>query len=135
MKAKVLVIFLVCLILVLSILDAPEFVRCSDIGICEFLELHGLLGNILKSDIMIHICFVETNNFSSILENLINKKELIQNLIFSSIPAVLKSFKISITLIKRELIVLASTEHKFPLIENNLSSQNLKLIGISVIRS
>jgi len=32
---------LVCLFCVLSSLDAPEYVRCGHIGVCEFLELSG----------------------------------------------------------------------------------------------
>lgn len=135
MNIKILIVFIVCLILALSILDAPEYVRCTDIGICEFLELHGLLGNILKLDIIKHISYVATNTFSSILENLINSKELIQKFIFFSIPAILKSFKVSITLTKRQHLVLENSEHTFHSIENSLSPQNLKLVAISVIRS
>jgi len=36
-------IFLTCLICLLSILDAPEYVQCTHIGVCEFLEVHGNL--------------------------------------------------------------------------------------------
>jgi len=77
MKLKVLAISLICLILALSILDAPEYVRCTDIGLCEFLELHGHLDNILKSDIIRHISNIAKNNLFSMLESIINSKDSI----------------------------------------------------------
>ena len=36
-------IFLACLICLLSILDAPEYVHCTHIGVCEFFEVCGNL--------------------------------------------------------------------------------------------
>ena len=34
-------IVLPCLICFLSLLDAPEYVHCTHLGVCEFLEIHG----------------------------------------------------------------------------------------------
>ena len=37
-------IFLACLICILSFLDAPEYVHCTHLGVCEFLEVYGNLN-------------------------------------------------------------------------------------------
>ncbi|MGA1875604.1 MAG: hypothetical protein ACMUIA_08345 [bacterium] len=39
LSVAILGILLVCLIGLLNLLDAPEYVNCVDLGICEFLEL------------------------------------------------------------------------------------------------
>ena len=135
MKLKVLAISLICLILALSILDAPEYVRCTDIGLCEFLELHGHLDNILKSDIIRHISNIAKNNLFSMLESIINSKELIQDLISFSNLAVINFSKISCTLTKNQGLDLVKKPRASPLIENNSIEQNLKIVKISVIRS
>lgn len=51
MKKKLLAILLIILIASLTVLDAPEYVRCTDVGICEFLEVYAHLGNNIRSDI------------------------------------------------------------------------------------
>ena len=135
MRLKVLAIFLVCLILALSILDAPEYVRCAHTDICEFLDLHGHLDNVLKSDIIKQISHVAKNNFYFILEDLIDSKELIKKLVIFYLIAILYSFKISLALKKNPNTFLLKTKHTLPLFENNLTSQILKLIEISVILS
>jgi hypothetical protein len=135
MKLKGLAIILVCLILAMSILDAPEYVRCTSLGICEFLDLHAHLDNLFKSDMIKQISRVSKINFYSLLEDLINSKELIKNLIIFCIPAILSSFKISLALKKSKNPVLLNTRHLPPLLENNITSQTLKFIEISVILS
>lgn len=135
MRLRVLAIFLICLILALSILDAPEYVRCVHTDICEFLDLHGHLDNILRSDIIKQISHAAKNNFYFILEDLIDSKELIKNLIIFYLVAILYSFKISLALKKNQNTVLLKTKHAHPLFENNLTSQTLKFIEISVILS
>lgn len=119
----------------LSILDAPEYVRCVDIDICEFLDIHGHLDNVLRSDIIKQISHAAKNNFYFILEDLIDSKELIKNLIIFYMLAFLYAFKISLDLKRNQDTVLLKTKHTLPLFENNLTSQTLRLIEISVILS
>ena len=135
MRLKVLAIFLVCLILALSILDAPEYVRCVHTNICEFLDLHGHLDNILKSNIIKQITHAAKNNFYFILEDVIDTKELIKNLIIFCLLSILYAFKISCAYTKAKNPVLLNTKHKSPLFENDLTSQTLKFLEVSVILS
>ncbi|MGA1863693.1 MAG: hypothetical protein ACMUHX_01390 [bacterium] len=135
MRLKVLAIFLVCLILALSILDAPEYVHCVHIDICEFLDLHGHLDNILKSDIIKRISFAAKNNFYLVLEDLTDSKELLKRLIIFYLIAILYIFKISCAYKKTKDHVLLNTKHKPPLFEKNLVPQTLKFVEISVILS
>lgn len=135
MKPKALSIFLICVILALSVLDAPEYVKCTDIGICEFLELQCHLGNDIISEVIGHIFDVKRNNLFSMMENIINRKELIQNLIFFSIPAILKSIRSGYKPAKGQNIDSTDTENSTYLIENILIEENLKIVEISIIRS
>ena len=54
MRLKLLSIILVCVFVMLIILDAPAYVRCIDIGICEFLDIQCHMANVLESDIIEH---------------------------------------------------------------------------------
>lgn len=135
MRLKVLAIFLVCLILALSILDAPEYVHCVHIDICEFLDLHGHLDNVLRSDIIKRITHSVKNNFCFVLQDLTDIKELIKKLIIFYLVAILYVFKISCAYKKIKDTVLLSTKHKPPLFEKNLVPQALKFVEISVILS
>ena len=123
------------MILGMSILDAPEYVRCTHLDICEFLELHAHLANVLKTDMLYHISYAEKNNFYSILENLIYSKELIKNIFIFCIPAILTSFKISLNLKKSRNPILLNAQNIHPLFENNLTSQTLEFMESSVILS
>ena len=134
MRLKVLAVFLVCLILALSILDAPEYVHCVHIDICEFLDLHGHLDNILRSDIIKQITHSVKNNFYFILEDLTDSKKLIKKLIIFYLVAILYVFKISCAYKKKDTPLL-STKHKPPLFEENLVHQVLEFVEISVILS
>lgn len=135
MNRKTLKIFLVCLILALSILDAPEYIRCTHIGFCEFLELHYHISNTLKSDLTESTSWVAVKASSLILANLKNSKEIIKGPIISYIPAVLTFFKFPYIPIKRENLYLGNIELPHPVIENSMTSPILRLLGISVIRS
>ncbi len=135
MNRKALKIFLVCLILVLSVLDAPEYIRCAHIGLCEFLELNAHMSNSLKSDSINHHSRVGRDNFFSILENLIDSKELIKNLIIFYIPAILSLLEFSRIPIKREELYLRNIELLSLSIEKGMTSYTLKLLEISVILS
>lgn len=132
---KVLAILLICLILSLSILDAPEYVRCTDIGICEFLDLHAYSANILSLDIIMRFFNAPKNKFYSVLENLIISKESIQNFVNLCIPAIIDSFKFLCPLKKEKNINFAKTEHTFHLVENDLAEQTIDILKVSVIRS
>ena len=135
MRLKVLAIFLIFLFVMLSILDAPAYVRCTDIGMCEFLDLHGHLANVLKSDIIRDFSSIILNNFFRLLENSINSKELILNFIIFCIPDSRDSFAIACPLLMGQNADLEKKSHITPFKENGLYSQNLKLVRISVIRS
>lgn len=135
MRLKVLAIFLVLLFVMLSVLDAPAYVRCSDIGICEFLDLHGHLSNVLKSDIIRYFSSIILNNFFTLLENSINNKELILNFIIFCVPDSRDSFAIACPLLMGQNADLEKKNHITPFKENSLYSQNLKLVQVSVIRS
>lgn len=131
MSIKILAIFLIIFLLVLNILDAPEYIHCIHIGICEFLELKAHL----EPDVKWNVLYTAKNNFFLMLENLTNSKELIQYLNIFFLPAILKSFKISCSHVKRQNRFLEKSDHPFPLIENNLTAQILKIVEISIILS
>lgn len=134
MSLKVLTIFLVFLIFVLCILDAPEYIRCNHIGLCEILEIPVLQKNILKKRYY-DAYFLCRKKYKFFLENFLVEKELIQHLEVFCIEAESKSFKISCTLTETQNTVLVKTGNPFPLIENHLTAQILKIVDISVIRS
>lgn len=136
MKGMILKIFLICLIIILSILDAPEYIQCIHIGQCEFFELNAHLSNDLKSNIMEnHYSYEARNNFFSIFNNLINNNELIKNFISFYIAAILTFLNFSFLHIKRKTPYLVNIAVPSFLIENSMPSQTLKLLEISVIRS
>ena len=135
MNGKTLKIVLVCLILILSILDAPEYIHCIHIGLCEFLELSGHLSNNLKSDFKEHHPRVVRNDFFSFLENLVYSNELIKKIILFYLPFILILLKLTCLFIKKKNLYLKNIEFPSFLVENNISSYSLKLLEISVIRS
>ena len=135
MRVKGIVIFLICLICLLSILDAPEYVRCAHIDLCEFLEIHAHLNNILKSDLIMYISHMQRNNFFSMLECIISNKKLIQNLILFCIALILSPFKIICDIKNKKDLFSKNVACTHPSVENRLIAQNLEFIKISVIRS
>jgi len=116
-------------------MDAPEYVRCTDTGICEFLDLHCHLAGIEKLDIIKRFSYAKRNNFFAMIEGSINSKELIQNFVIFCIPESLDSFKIACPLSMGQNEDLEKIRHISPFIEKNYNSHNLKLVQISVIRS
>ena len=136
MNGKALKIFLVCLILALSLLDAPEYIRCTHLGLCEFLEFCSHFSNTSKSDLTEHHpSWISIDTFFSILEGLKNSRELIKDPTSYYIPAILTFFKFPYIPINRETLYLKNIELSYPSIENSTSSPILRLIEISVIRS
>ncbi len=137
MRIKVLAIFLVSLIISLSYFDSSEYVRCTHIVLCEFLELNAHLENTLKPDILLKdFCRIK-DTFFSILENSIFSKELVQSIFIFSGPAILESFMIKYANLNMQDqdTILANNINTSPLIETSIISNNLNLVEISVIRS
>jgi len=79
----VLVISLAGIVCMLSGLDAPEYIRCKDIGVCEFLDVCGDLNavqktRILMSDmgrffnhsLLLKICFGRSSTFVPLLKKI-----------------------------------------------------------------
>ena len=135
MRIKGIAILLICLILVLSLMDAPEYIHCIHIDLCEFLELHAHLDNVLKSDHIKHISYTPGNNFFLMLEDIITNREFVNITIPSYVPLILMSVKTSCDLKNKENLVLTNIAHASLLIQNRLTAQTLELIKISVIRS
>lgn len=75
----------------MSTFDAPEYVRCTHIGICEFLDLSGHILRTLVSDIPSRHAHAGPRNFVDILENMDNENESRRHYAFLSPPAVLRS--------------------------------------------
>jgi hypothetical protein len=123
------------LILALSILDGPEYIRCIHLGLCEFLELHGHLSNDQKSDLMENHSYKAKNIFFPIFEDLIDNKELIKNLIIFFTATILTFLKFLSPPIKRKTPYLLNIAIPSFSIENSIPLQTLKLLEISVIRS
>ncbi|MEW5818213.1 MAG: hypothetical protein AB1798_22845 [Spirochaetota bacterium] len=87
MKVKLfalgLVIFTSILLCSMSALDAPEYVRCGHIGICEFLEVCGNLGNNLGDSYILYASTISTamdQPLKDLIHNLIHRNQAgIQN--------------------------------------------------------
>ena len=135
MRSRILTLLLICLIIALSILDAPEYVRCIDIGLCEFLEVTGHIMNHFKKFIIQFTSFSAKYNFFSILEETTDTRKLLNNIIILLLPAIFRFFKNSYSLIKNQVTILLKTVHFTPLCDNISCLQNLKFIEISVILS
>lgn len=138
MNIKLLSMLLVCLILTLSILDAPEYINCVHIGLCEFLELSASI-EILQPDIERHISYTTRNIFYSVLENYINitdKENSINNLNISYIPAIINSSKISFDFTKIQNGITAKQRATAVFDEESLDKRSiLSVVKTSVIRS
>lgn len=137
MRLKVVAIFLICIFLALSILDAPEYVRCMDVGICEFLELHAHSVYILNLDVMRHHSHEARNNFFSILEDIVDSKEFDKDITVCNIHSMLNTFKTFYPSIIRKDMSLLNKHKRFTsgLSQNPLKEQTLEIVEISVILS
>lgn len=134
---KIINIILICLILALSILDAPEYIHCVHVGLCEFLEIQGNLSICLKSDITEHHSRLARNNFFIFLEDLAYtySNELAKGLILFDLPFILTSLKFSSILPKKKNLYLQKINSASFLTEDNIISISIKILEISVIRS
>lgn len=87
MKGKLfalgLVILLSILLCSISALDAPEYVRCGHIGICEFLEVCGNLGSNLGDSYLFYVSMISTamdQPLKDLIHSLIHRNQIgIQN--------------------------------------------------------
>ena len=70
-------LILICLFIALSIFDAPEYVKCTHFVLCEFLEIRGLIPDLLDAKISGEAFLSQKNNFFSLLEGLLKGKEYI----------------------------------------------------------
>lgn len=135
MNMKIVAVLLVCLILFLSIFDAPEYVRCVDIGICEFLENFGVINHF--SNFLKRLFHSIISNFFSLLENIAESKECIQNIITMCLSAFILSSLISFVFNRKPDNITACLPHVFSFTTARITSpkQIAMLIGISIIRS
>lgn len=129
MRLKIITIFVFCIFFTLSILDTPEYVHCINPDLPDSLDLHVIVSNILKVEIISKACDMQFENFISILENSIDNKEYFLPLIMLSDH--LSSF---ITIYGNNDSEHAKQIFKI-LIDENAVSEVTKLIGISIIRS
>ena len=136
MRLKALAVFMVFIFLVLSILDAPEYVHCMDMGICEFLELQAHSVYLLKLDVMKDIFHKTESNFFNILENIVDSKEFDQGLTAPHMN-IIQTFEVfSLPIIQRNLELLNRYKgYSSNLYKANLKEAALELVEISVILS
>ncbi|MGA1839004.1 MAG: hypothetical protein ACMUIU_00115 [bacterium] len=126
MRLKIIAIFVVCIFFTLSILDTPEYVHCINLDLLDTSDLHVVVSNILKAEILSKFCDKTFENFISILENSIDNKEY---------------FLSQIMLSDHIATIYGNSESEYPkhrftfLFEENAVSEITKLIGISIIRS
>lgn len=132
---KFLKIFLVCLILILSILDAPEYINCVHIGVCEFLEIQGQISNSLKSDNTEHHFHMARDNFFMFLEDLAYSNELAKGLFIFYLPFIQTFPKFSSILKQKKNQYLQKIMFSSFSVVNNTIFYSLELLEISVIRS
>ena len=135
MKLKIFAICLVCLILGMGILDAPEYVRCTHLGLCEFLEFQGHLLNILQLKKMTHIMSTTRNHFFSVLEDILSRKKLIQKIFSFCIPNLLMSLKTSSPDHNARDFLIKEIGNKYPLLDIFTAMQTLALIQTTVMLS
>ena len=135
MNTKIVAVLLVCLILLLSIFDAPEYVRCVDIGICEFLENSGVTDYF--SSFLKRLYLIITSNFYSLLENIVESKECLQDIIATCLSVFVVSFLISFVLNKKPDGITACQQHLYSSTTKvvTISRHTATLVGISIIRS
>ena len=149
-------IFLTCLICFLSILDAPEYVQCTHIGVCEFLEVHGNLKPSQEAEKILTSIKKVTNQHSSyshafFIEYYSHFPQKCTDLTYSriffgnvglSVPFYILSRyvypdykKILCFPCNKGYKILVRQEHIFPIINKFLPSQSLQIISASIINS
>lgn len=141
--ALVLEIILIALLCAISGLDAPEYVRCHEVGVCEFLEVCGDLTDTHKFKIFMLMPVNQTAK--DLIRNLgVYGETFIQNFpwpcsgrgIFFTLTRYISSFQdVVFFLPKTDDKVLINTGPISLQNESNLPSEALKFITTSIMRS
>ena len=135
-------LILTCMIFTLCILDAPEYVRCNHLGVCEFLELHANIDGFRET---IH----KMTSFSKLGKyafpyfplwgnHLINKITILPSVfmfIFSRHISPYHNYCISPLPLKKNDYFILNQKHTSSSKENNSPSLPLLLITTSIINS
>jgi hypothetical protein len=141
--ALVLEIVLVNLLCAMSGLDAPEYVRCEDIGVCEFLEIFGEVSDTHRFNILMVMPVNQT------IKDLVRKLGVHCEIFIRSfrrsssvrtIPFIinryLNSFQDIVFFLPRtDDKVVINIESISPSRGSNLPSESLKFLTTSIIRS
>lgn len=131
--AFLLVVILIGLFSVMSLLDAPEYVHCTHIGVCEFLEIMGDLKSSRDINTMLSIMskleLDAFNDFSIREQNKLLPKLYQERRYINRHQNILKP-----SLGKGD-IIKPDHEPIFPLIRICLPSQTLQIITTSIIKS
>lgn len=146
-------ISIVVFICMLSFLDAPEYVHCSHIGICEFLEVCGDLSNNQRSKMLAESIrelsnqvyssknhFKQTPCFPPLFKSMDCWACLFQNQSLSHMLQFLyrytrPSHKLVFPFLKTNNKIPENKKHISPLIKSSLHSLLLQLISTSIIKS
>ena len=149
-------IFLTCLFCVLSLFDAPEYMHCTHIGVCEFLELHAHLKpsqeveNIfirIKKGLNHHFSyhyafFIEYYSHCPQRCNDLSLSPVFSGNVGLSVPFYILSRyvypdykKIIRSPFNKGHKLLVKKEHIFPVASKLLPSQPLQIISTSIINS
>jgi len=126
---RIIAILLVCIILALSIIDSPEYIHCIHLDLPGSLDLHAIVFDIIKVDIISKCSYEIRDSFFSILEDSLDHKESVISLFFLAYH--LLSFLIG----RRNTDLGDPALSLSVLVEQPLISNVPNLIGISVIRS
>jgi len=144
-------VFLVCLIFALSLLDAAEYVHCTHLDICEFLEIQGKLEDPQKEryilshtknhdDFQIHSPIKNFHN-SPFIENLIHCRISIKDdalpFDFFMLDRYINGFdKIFLCpTLKKGGTNFISQKNAYPSPKNFITSEFFKIIASSIITS
>ncbi|MFX0139235.1 MAG: hypothetical protein ACFFDN_36675 [Candidatus Hodarchaeota archaeon] len=146
-------IALVVFICMLSLLDAPEYVHCFHIGICEFLEVIGDLSNNQKFKMLaetikelpnqvffpknhlrqppyIYPCLKPLDYWAGLIQNQ-HVRHLLQFLYRCTGP----SYKLIFSFIKMDSKIPEHKKQAPPLVKSSLHLPILQFISISIIKS
>jgi hypothetical protein len=118
-------IVLVSLLCAISGLDAPEYVRCHDIGVCEFLDVSANIGETHKSKII--MLQAVSHNFPG--------AKAAKSIYFIINRGINSSQEILFSLPRRNIKVSINTNDVSHPRESNLPSETLRFITTSIIRS
>lgn len=128
MRKGNIIICLIFVIIALSMLDAPAYVRCVDIGMCEFLEMQCHWRQDYERMYYEKYLFL-------IKDELKEEKTLFQDSFFLSISTIIRYSFFEFCPQKGRKTIITQSKYKFPLVEDCPALYSLKLVEISVILS